>query len=241
MPKNITDLQPQVYPVLPVRGIVIFPENTIHFDVGRKRSMQAIEFAMKHDRRVFITCQRNARQNMPKAEDLYDIGVVAEIQQLVSVQSDRVRIGVEGIYRAKANEFYVKDPFYSAVVTERPLTGLKSAPNDRMDAAMRAIKDLYEDYCLLSPKMPDDLLMNAQYTQDPVYLVEYIAANTMMRPEMKQQILEEDNVLKRLKLLATMLKSENEILEIEKEIYDQVREQMDRNQREHYQIGRAHV
>lgn len=234
MSERKTDLLPIPMPVLALRGLVLFPKMVLNFDVGREKSIRALDAAMDRSRRIFLVAQHSVGENDPTPEDLYPIGVVAEVKQVVKVQGDNVRVLVEGLYRAKAEDYLTTEPFFSATVTELPLRSTKTTSADLFTAMMRTVKELFEEYCFLTTKLPRDFLVNAMVAEDPIYLAEYIAGNIPVKVPQKQSILAESSPIKRLQLLATMLESENAILGLEREIYDRVREQIDKNQREYY-------
>lgn len=234
MANYVTDMQPVCLPVLPLRGVVMFPQNILNLDVGREKSSRAIEYAMKHNRKIFIVSQKNIQEEDPSFDGLYRVGVVAEIQQVVRSRNEKVRIMVEGQYRAVITDELTDAPFFTVTATELPYKGLRSAITDRTDAMMRTVKDLYEQYCELSPKMSTDLVATAMLTDDPVYLVDYIGGNMILAPDKKQTLLNENSIVRRLQLLAGLLEGENNVLQLEKELYAKVREQIDQNQREYY-------
>ncbi len=233
MARNITDMQPLCLPVLPLRGVVVFPQNTLNLDVGREKSSKAIEYAMKHNRKIFIVSQKEVQEDNLSFENLYRVGVVAEIQQVVRSRNEKVRIMVEGLYRAVITEELADSPFFTITATELPYKGSR-AITEKMDALMRTVKDLYEQYCELSPKMSTDLVPTAMMTDDPVYLVDYIGGNMVVSHEKKQALLNENNIMKRLQLLAEVLEGERNVLQLEKEFYTKVRKQIDQSQREYY-------
>lgn len=230
-----TDMLPICLPVLPLRGVVMFPQTILNLDVAREKSARAIEHAMKHNRKIFIVAQKDVQQEDPSFSDLYRVGVVAEIQQVVRARNEKLRIMVEGLYRAAiSDEVTDFEPFFLAEVTELPYRGLRTGSTDKMNALMRTVKDLYERYCELSPKMSKDLIPNAMLTDDAVYLVDYIGGNMILAPDKKQTLLNENSIAKRLQLLASLLEGEINILTLERELYAKVKEQIDQNQREYY-------
>ena len=229
-----TDALPLCLPVLPTRGVVVFPQNIVNLDVGREKSTRAIEHAMKHDRKIFIVTQRDIQVSDPTFQDLYTVGVVAEIQQVIRSRNSQVRIMVEALYRAVITDPLTGDPFFTAVVQEYPVRGSHGAITDKMDAAMRTVKDLFAEYCEISPKMTEGMATNAMLTDDPVYLVDYTAGNMILPHDKKQNLLNENTVYKALQTLAGYLEGEINVLKLEKELYAKVKEQIDQSQREYY-------
>ncbi len=221
-------------PMLALRGLVLFPKMVLHFDVGREKSMLALGEVMNKNRRLFLVAQKDIRDDDPARFDLYEIGVVAEVRQIVKTQGDTLRVVVDGKYRARLKSVVQEDPFFEAEVEELPLKRSRLAGTALCDALMRTVKDLFEEYCFMFPKMPREIISNAMMTEDPVYLAEYLAGNISLKHEDKQRILEESAPAKRLEILAKALECENEILSLEQDIHERVREQIDKNQREYY-------
>ena len=252
-------------PLLALRGLVLFPNMILHFDVGREKSVLALNEAITNGRKLFLVAQSDLEADDPGQEQLCSVGVVAEVRQIIRVQAETLRVLVEGKSRARLLAVTQKDPFLTGIVEDYP-TRLRQTGRSRVhcSALMRAAKDLFREYCSLIPKMPRDLVQGIMDSQDPLYLSEYIAGNIQLDYEEKQRILEESSVTRRLEIIVRILEEENEILGLEQNIQEKVREQMDKNQREYYlreqmkiiseelgegeggyeeqeQIGRAHV
>lgn len=222
-------------PVIAMRGLVLFPRMVLHFDVARKISVQALNAAVQADRKIFMVAQRDVVSDEVQENLLYDVGVVATIKQILKPQDNVLRVVVEGEYRAKTTEILSFEPYIRANCRKYPLHTPRRVGNSVLcEALMRTVKDYFEEYCMLSPKMPKEFVMGVYMSDDPVYIAEYIAGNISMSVEQKQAILEQNMPLKRLEMLAGYLESENEILSTEQEIQEKVREQIDRNQREYY-------
>ncbi len=225
---------PQRMPMLALRGLVLFPNMVLHFDVGRQKSILALNDVMEKNRKIFLVAQKDVRDDDPTPKQLYTVGVVAEVRQIVKVHGGGLRVLVKGLYRAKATEIVQEDPFFKVFIDELPLQSTKPVRSAMVDATMRTVKDLFEEYCYLSPKMPREMVANVMMSDDPVYVAEYIAGNIPLHVQEKQKVLELSTALRRLEFVARMLENENEILALEQDIHDQVREQIDRNQREYY-------
>ena len=221
-------------PMLALRGLVLFPKMVLHFDVGRDKSIAALNAAMKDDQQIFLVAQKDMKVDDPTADDLYSVGVVAEVRQILKASGSTLRVLVEGRYRARLLQVTGEEKYISAQVAPYPLKVPRTQRTALCDAVMRAVKDLFEEYCTLTPKMPHEILVNAIGTEDPVYLCEYITANIPLAVEEKQGILEESIVVRRLEVLAGILENENNIMNLERDIYDKVRGQIDQNQREYY-------
>lgn len=220
-------------PVLALRGLVVFPKMLIHFDVGRQKSINAINQAMQDGRLIFLTAQKDMDVDDPTSDDLYEIGVVASIKQILKMPGDGLRVLVEGVERGKTMHYYQDDPHFIARIAKIP-GDEKVEKTSLHEALMREVRSLFEQYASFLPKMSTEMMMTVMNSQDPGDFTDYIAANAMFRYTDKQLVLEQSDVVKRLESLAKILQSEIEILEIEHGIHEKVKEQMDRNQREYY-------
>jgi len=221
-------------PMLALRGLVLYPKMVLHFDVGREKSILALNEAMEKNQLVYLVTQKDIRDDDPRPNQIYKVGVVAHIKQILKTQGDVVKVLVEGKFRAKTLEVTDTEPFLQAIVEEYPLHQTRRGASMMASALMRTVKDKFEEYVSLSPRMPKELIMNVIATEDPSFLVEFIAGNIPLQENQKQVILEESSVTKRLELLAAILESENEILAVEHDIYERVKEAVDKNQREYY-------
>ncbi len=219
-------------PLLALRGLVIFPGMLLHFDVGRKKSMLALNEAMTGDQLIYLVAQTDIADDDPGQDGLFNVGVVAKVRQVLKMPGETLRVMVEGLYRAKVREFTGEDPFYLVRVhemLERPI-----AETLRAQALLRECRTYFEQYAELAGKMPADVLTGVAAATDVGYLADYIASNTPMPAEEKQRILSSASVEKRVELLLTLLARETDILELEQDIQEQVHESIDRNQREYY-------
>ncbi len=221
-------------PMIAMRGIVLFPNTIMHFDVGRKKSVAALEEAMKNSQEVFLASQINIEEDDIKLDNVNKVGIVAEIRQVLKNNGGTTRILVEGKYRAKIVDIVSEEPFLIADIQEFPLKELRPKRSVLCDALMRTVKDLFNEYTYLVPKMSKELILKAFSIDDPIQLGEFLAGNLNIDIEDKQAILEESNYVKRLEMLASVLEKENNILGVEKDIYEKVKEQVDQNQREYY-------
>lgn len=220
--------------MIALRGIVLFPSMILNFDVGRKKSIAALEEVMKGSRTVFLSAQKNIEEDEITPDNINKIGVVAEVRQVLKGSDNTMRVIVEGKYRAKIVEIVSEEPYFVASVQEFPLKEIRPRKSVLCDALMRTVKDLFNEYTYLVPKMPKDIVIKALSTDDPKFLGEFLAGNLNIDIEDKQRILEESNYVKRLELLAGVLESENDILNVEHDIFEKVKEQVDQNQREYY-------
>ena len=231
---QMTEVQTLRLPTIAIRGLVMFPNMVLHFDVARQKSILALNRAMQGNQKIFLVTQKNSRVENPTKEDLYTVGVVAKVKQILKAQSESVRVVVEGQYRARMCELVSTEPFYEAMCEEMPMLPVKEDKHLTVDAYLRVVKDLFEEYCFYAPKMPKDLVVNIIGAEDPVFVSEYLSQNLGFSLEDKQMILEESSIRKRLEMLSTLLRRENDILAIEHSIAERVKDQMDRNQKEYY-------
>ncbi len=220
-------------PVLVLRGLVLFPDMILHFEVAREKSVKALMEAMDNDMQIFIVAQKDVRVDDPQPKDIYKIGVIAEVKQMVKTSDGASRVVVEGKKRGRIDRIVASSPCYMADVTAMPLKQTKY-DREMADALLRTVKDLFEEYCQMVPQMPRDFVRLIMLTRDYRKICEPIIKNIPLKYEDKQAILEESNHLKRMEMLILMLERENEILSLEHDIQERVREQIDKNHREYY-------
>ncbi len=219
-------------PMLVLRGLVCFPETVMHFDVGRLKSVSALNAAMKKDQMVFLVTQKNVAADDPKPNELYCMGVVARVKQILKLPHDNFRIVVEGEYRASVAEIVQETPHYIAVVEERydrPVSSFMLA-----EALVRQCREVFDEYMEYVPKMAPDVLMTVSTDDRPGHLADYIASNLAMPYEEKQRVLNLLSVNNRVETLLRILHKECRVLQLEKKIEDKVQQQMDDNQRDYY-------
>ena len=221
-------------PAIALRGLVVFPNNVVHFEVGRSKSIAAIEWAMANSSPIFLIAQRDMEVEDPAAEDLYRHGVVAEIKQILRVSDDLVKVLVEGKQRARLIGLENDEQMLTASIKEAPVRGIKAEKSVEAEALVRSLKGLFEEYLTLNTRLAKDVVYNIVTSSDPVYLSEYMPANLLLKFQDKQTILDENTLMGRLQKLADLLKRENQILAIEQDIHERVNEQMDKNQRDYY-------
>lgn len=228
-------LQPsEVLPAVALRGMVMFPTTSLHFDCARDMSIQAVNEAMNRDRRIYLATQKDLMVENPKGEDLWNIGVVGKIKQVLKLKGGILRVSVEGIYRAKTVEILQESPYYQMVVSKFPEQSVEDDNPDYLEAILRTVKSQLEEYCFYAPQVSRDMVVNAMISDEPRQLSEYITNSIDFEPEDKQNILMESNMVLRLEQLAKLLAKEVDLLKLEKDIADRVKEQMDKNQREYY-------
>lgn len=219
-------------PLLPLRGIVVYPHMILHFDVGRVKSIKAIEEAMLKEQLIFLAAQKDPNLEDPSPEDIYSFGTVARIKQLLRLPGDTIRVLVEGMERSKISTILENDPFY--VVKLSSVRVPKESSGADLQALARQVVEHFERYAKLSGKISADATLSITAIDDLSRLPDVIASNLAVTIEQKQAILEEVSTRKRLEALLDLLVNENEILEIEKNINTKVRQQIDKNQKEYY-------
>ena len=228
-------------PAIALRGLVVFPGNIIHFEVGRKKSIAAIEWAMSNNNAVFLTAQQDMDVEDPGFKDLYAYGVVAEVKQVLRVSDELVKVLVEGKYRAKLLTLDSSGRFLLASTKAAALRGTKSVDSARVEALVRSVKEAFEEYLSLNPRLSKDVVYTIITNEDAALLCDYIPANLLLKYTDKQALLNEGTVSGRLEKLLEILRRETKILHIEKDIQSKVNEQMDKNQRDYYLREQLHV
>ncbi len=223
---------PVTMPALALRGLTIFPNMLLHFDVGRESSIKALDEAMTNAQTIFLVAQRDLSVENPQEEDLYTIGTISNVRQILRLPGDNVRVMVEGISRGRLCRVVETAPYLTAQVEEIPAE-LSVKRSARTEALIRQTYELFESYIELAPKMTPDILLSVLSSEDPGYIADYIAQNLPMRTGDKQAILEELRPVRRLEKLSQGLRREVEILELEQEMQGKVRDQLTRSQRDY--------
>ena len=228
-------------PAIALRGLVVFPNNVVHFEVGRSKSIAAIEMAMHANSSVFLVAQREMDVEEPAQRDLYAYGVIAEIKQVLRVSDELVKVLVEGKTRARLIELDEGEKCLQATVRPVPVRGIGADKRTQTEALVRSLKECFENYLSYSPQISKDVVYNIVTSTSPLYLSEYMPANLLLKYEDKQAILNESTLLGRLEKLLTLLRQECQVLEIERDLDDKVNAQMDKGQREYYLREQMHI
>lgn len=228
-------------PTIALRGLVVFPNNLVHFEVGRDKSIAAVEWAMANNSNVFLVAQRQMDVDDPSAEDLYAYGVVAEVKQVLRVSDELVKVLVEGKFRAKLLEMDGEGKFLLSTVRPAPVRGVKAEGSVEVEARMRSLKSAFDEYLAMNPRLAKDVVFAIISSDDPAFLSEYMPANLLFRYEDKQAVMNENTLTGRLEKLLEMLRRECQVMRIEKEISEKVNEAMDKNQRDYYLHEQLHV
>lgn len=218
-------------PLLPLRGILVFPYMVIHLDVGREKSVQAIEEAMIQDRMIFLATQKEAQTDEPVEDDIYQIGAVAEVKQLLKLPGGTIRVLVEGISRARIREYLSLEPFFKVEVEQY---SEEFAKDSEIEALMRSLVYQFEQYVKLSKRIPPETVVSVVNLEEPGRLADIIASHLALRIEDKQKILDAVDIVDRLEKLCTIVAKELEIVELERKINIRVRKQMEKTQKEYY-------
>lgn len=220
-------------PIVALRGLTVFPGMNLHFDVGRKKSIAALKNAMNNDQRIFLVAQKDAGVNEPELDDLYEVGVVCEIKQMIKIpNSPNLRVAVEGLCRGDLITIIQPKPFLVGVINEIDEKIAPQTPEN--NAYARLLKDEFENYALKIAKVSNEVISKIISINEIGELADFICANTFFDYPDKQKILNEFDPQKRAEMLFTLLKNENLTLNIEAEIQEKVNKEVDKNQREYY-------
>ena len=226
----------EVYPLIPVRDIVIFPYMVVPLFIGRERSVKALEELMNRDdikKELVLVTQKDPEVEEPDIDDLYEIGTIAHLVQLYKLPDGTIKILVEGFTRAKIIDIVHKDPFYKVEVEklkDRKMRGYKM----RMEALMRSVLEEFEKYIKLNKKVPPETILTVANIEDPGRFSDIVASHLLIRTIEKQKLLATTSIYKRLSELLKILTNENSILELEEKIQGKVRKELERTQREYY-------
>ncbi len=227
-------LEPNNYvemPTLALRGLTVYPRMLIHFDVGREASILALEEAMSSNNPIFLVAQKDIRVENPTSKDLYVVGTIANVRQILRLPGKSIRVMVEGVSRGRLRDLTRTEPYLLSQVES-----VGSEENEKLtvkgEALVRTAYELFERYVELSPRMSGDALLNVMANEDPGYIADFIAQNMPMRVSDKQSILDELRPISRMNKLIRLLRREVEILELEQEIQSRVQDNLSQNQRD---------
>jgi len=226
-------IKKQVLPLLPLRGLTVFPYMILHFDVGREKSIKALEEAMINNQLIFLVTQKDAKNDSPEENDIYRIGTISKVKQLLKLPGDTIRVLVEGLSRAQICELVQTDPFFMAEVAEKIFV-----PDEEKEVEIEALKrrvlGTFEEYVKLNSKISPETVLSIMSIEDAGQLSDLITSNIFLKVEQKQEILDEFHPVERLEKLLEILVKEIDILEIERNINARVRKQIDKTQKEYY-------
>ncbi|MBW1811286.1 MAG: endopeptidase La [Deltaproteobacteria bacterium] len=221
----------RVIPLLPLRDIIVFPHMVVPLFVGREKSIKALEASMRHEKEILLAAQMKAKTNDPTPDEIFKVGSLSSIIQLLRLPDGTVKVLVEGKQRARIKKFVESDPFFRVEVEElRERT--ESSPE--MEALMRSIHASFETYVKLNKKIPPEMIMSTASIDEPTRLSDTVAAHLNLKLNDKQILMETESTLERLRKLYELMQSEIEILQIERKIRTRVKKQMERTQKEYY-------
>ena len=233
MDKKIDFENTALYPVLALRGIPVFPYSVVHFDVGRDISVKAIEKAMERDKKILIIAQIDPDIEQPQTEDLYRVGTVCHIKQVLRISEDNIRVLVEGLHRATVVDFIKSDIYFEC-------TAYNNFDEDKIedeviaDAYIRELKRISAEYFTLVGRMADEVDVSFAKEKNPYRFSDCLSGALLIEIEQKQQLIEETDILERLRLLLAIVHNEINVLKVEKEISGKVKQKIDENQRDFY-------
>ena len=219
-------------PMLPLRDMVVFPYMVVPLFVGRDKSIRSLEESINKRMDIVLVAQKDAQVNVPGLNDVFEIGTVGNIIQLLRLPDGTVKVLIEGIKRVKVNRFLASEE--SFMVEAEEVDDIEDADADQLDAMVKAVKNQFERYVRLNKKIPPEMLMTISGINDPSRLTDTIAAHLTLKLEDKQKLLGNFSISKRLEELLAMMQAEMEILQIEKKIKSRVKQQMEKSQKEYY-------
>lgn len=221
-----------VLPCIPLRGLSVFPRTILHFDIGREKSIKALEAAMNGDKLLFVTSQIDENILIPTQDDYYHVGTVVKVKQMLKIQGDAVRVLVDGQYRAKLEYVLTEEPYIQTEISEAEI--IPADPDDiETEALMRCVLDTFDEYMSLNSSVKEEVYDLISSIHEPDIFADTIAMQMNIKISDKQEILEAFDVKKRLERLATIITEENQVLSLEKEIAEKVQESVKQNQKEY--------
>lgn len=218
-------------PLLPLRDVVVYPHMVIPLFVGREKSIRALEAATENKKRILLVTQKEATKDEPSKEDLYSVGTISSILQLLKLPDGTIKVLVEGVERGKIAEYTQDDPYFMVNVDEIRTTGPKET---ELEVLLRSVISQFEQYIKLNKKVPPEILTSLSGIDNPVRLVDTIAAHMSLKIPEKQRVLEIFNIKERIEHLMGIMEAEIDLLQVEQRIRGNVRKQMEQSQREYY-------
>jgi len=223
--------QGDVYPVLPLRDIVVFPHMIVPLFVGREKSVRALEDVMKDDKKILLVAQKNAAQDDPTPDDIYRVGTLSTVLQLLKLPDGTVKVLVEGGSRATITGFTDNSAFFEATA----VTQIERDGDDReLEALSRSVTAQFEQYLKLNKKIPPEVLVSVNQIDDPAKLADIVASHLQLKISEKQELLEIETTSERLEKVYACMEAEIGVLQVEKKIRNRVKRQMEKTQREYY-------
>ncbi|HRX38870.1 MAG: endopeptidase La [Parvularculaceae bacterium] len=220
-----------VYPVLPLRDIVVFPSMVVPLFVGREKSVRALENVMENDRKILLAAQKDAGDNDPSPEGIYDIGVIASVLQLLKLPDGTVKVLVEGERRAQIVKFTKTDDYFEA---EAKAPDEIAADPREIEALSRSVISQFEAYVKLNRRVAPEVIVSINQIEDPAQLADTVASHLNIKLNEKQELLSLFNTIERLERVYALMEGEMSVLQVEKKIRNRVKRQMEKTQREYY-------
>ena len=229
----MTDQATNAIPVLPLRDVVVYPHMVIPLFVGREKSINALDTAMQEDKKILLVAQKNAEVDDPSVEDIYEIGTLSTILQLLKLPDGTVKVLVEGAERVRITGYENTDDFFTAHIDV--LVQEEDVPESKeLEVQTRSLLALFDQYVKLNKKVPPEILTSLSGIEEPGRLADTIAAHMSLKLEEKQNILEMESCSERIERLMVQIEGEIDIMQIEKRIRGRVKQQMEKSQREYY-------
>jgi ATP-dependent Lon protease len=220
-----------IYPVLPLRDIVVFPHMIVPLFVGREKSVQALDDVMRDDKQILLVTQKNAGQDDPAVEDIYRVGTIGTVLQLLKLPDGTVKVLVEGVHRARIKAFTDNPTFFQA---DAEVIEDTVGQGQELEALSRAVIAQFEQYIKLNKKIPPEVLVSINQIDEPSKLADTVASHLNLKIPEKQQLLELETISERLERVYGLMESEIGVLQVEKRIRNRVKRQMEKTQREYY-------
>ncbi|MDH5229636.1 MAG: endopeptidase La [Gammaproteobacteria bacterium] len=228
---DTNETQGTVIPVLPLRDVVVYPHMVIPLFVGRDKSIKALEAAMEQDKQILLVAQKSAAEDEPEIEDIYRVGTISSILQLLKLPDGTVKVLVEGLHRSAIKAFVDDFEYFAAEVEESQIPELDER---EIEVLMRSVLTQFDQYVKLNKKIPPEILTSLSGIDEPGRLADTIAAHMSLKIDEKQRVLETEDLRERFELLMGVMESEIDLLEVEKRIRGRVKRQMEKSQREYY-------
>ncbi|NQU59699.1 MAG: LON peptidase substrate-binding domain-containing protein, partial [Rhodospirillales bacterium] len=211
-----------MYPVLPLRDIVVFPHMIVPLFVGREKSVRALEDVMKDDKQILLVAQKNAAQDDPTTKDIYEVGTVSTVLQLLKLPDGTVKVLVEGVRRAKVMRYAENEDFFLA---EAELLQEENGDSEELEALSRSVISQFEQYIKLNRKIPPEVLVSINQIDDTAKLADTIASHLALKISEKQELLETETLTERLERVYSYMEAEIGVLQVEKKIRNRVKRQ----------------
>ena len=222
----------KVLPLIPLRGLTLFPYMVLHFDVGREKSIQALDAAMMENQEILLVTQKDARLEEPGPDDIYEVGTVCTIRQLLKLPGNTVRVLVEGNARGRVLAMEQTEPYFRAKLEE--IETIADVSEAEKEALVRSVKEAFDDFIKMSGNMPPEALITMEDMDDSNRFSDMVSAYMNLKLDEKQELLEAVSLKKRLEKLLVLIKDELEILKIERKIGSKVKSNIDKSQRDYY-------